>query len=81
MTVNTPNSGVDYLYCTAASSATYPAPCVNTSDAKVTARSHHPGGVVSGLADGSVSFATDSVDLAIWQAYGSIQAGEVVNPL
>jgi len=83
MTVNTPNAGVDLLYCSGPTSATYPGPCTNNggSDAKVSARSHHPGGVVSALGDGSVRFVADSIDLSTWQAYGTIRAGEATAPL
>ena len=40
-------------------------------------RSRHPGGVQVGLADGSARFVPDSVELAIWQAMGSINGEEV----
>ncbi len=36
------------------------------------ARSHHPGGVHVSLADGSVRFVTESIDLQLWQNAGSI---------
>jgi hypothetical protein len=39
------------------------------------ARSHHEGGVHVTLADGSVRFVTDSVDLEIWRNAGSIADG------
>ncbi|MEO2046325.1 MAG: DUF1559 domain-containing protein [Pirellulales bacterium] len=41
-------------------------------------RSRHPGGVHVGMADGSARFATEDVDLEVWQAMGSINQGEVV---
>jgi len=41
-----------------------------------TARSNHPGGVNLGLVDGSVRFISNTVDLAVWQALGSINGGE-----
>jgi prepilin-type N-terminal cleavage/methylation domain-containing protein/prepilin-type processing-associated H-X9-DG protein len=40
------------------------------------ASSYHPGGVNVGLADGSVRFVTDTIDIAAWQALGSINGGE-----
>jgi prepilin-type N-terminal cleavage/methylation domain-containing protein len=41
-------------------------------------RSRHSGGVQVGLTDGSARFVPDSVDLAVWQAMGSIKGDEVV---
>lgn len=43
------------------------------------ARSYHPGGVGYVRVDGSVHFASDSVDDAIWRAYGTIGNGEVIS--
>jgi prepilin-type N-terminal cleavage/methylation domain-containing protein/prepilin-type processing-associated H-X9-DG protein len=40
------------------------------------ARSLHPGGVNVTLADGSVQFVSNSIDLAIWQGIGSINGNE-----
>ncbi|QDT62270.1 hypothetical protein SV7mr_48170 [Stieleria bergensis] len=42
------------------------------------ARSHHPGGVTTALADGSVRFVNDSVDLQVWRNAGSIADREVL---
>jgi prepilin-type N-terminal cleavage/methylation domain-containing protein len=42
------------------------------------ARSQHPGGVQSVMADVSVRFVTNSVDLIVWQAMGSIDGEEAV---
>ena len=43
------------------------------------ANSRHPGGVNVGLADGSVRFVKDSVDLAAWRALGTRNGGEVLS--
>ncbi len=43
-----------------------------------TARSRHPGGVQVLLADGSVRFVQQTINLRVWQALGSIASGEVV---
>ena len=43
------------------------------------ARSYHPGGVNVMMADGSVRFTKDTINLATWQAIASINAGEVVS--
>ena len=39
----------------------------------------HPGGVNSLLADGSVRFVKNSVNLPTWVALGSIAGGEVIS--
>ncbi len=44
-----------------------------------TSRSNHPGGVNYALADGSASFASDGVDLAVWQAL-STRSGDDTTP-
>jgi hypothetical protein len=41
------------------------------------ARSWHTGGVNTGLADGSIRFVTNQVNLDIWRAAGSTNGGEV----
>ena len=43
------------------------------------ARSRHPGGVNVCMADGSVHFVTNNIDLAIWQALISANGGEMVS--
>lgn len=43
----------------------------------MTARSMHPGGVNVAFADGSVTFVSESVDLKVWRAIGSMSGGEV----
>jgi prepilin-type N-terminal cleavage/methylation domain-containing protein len=43
----------------------------------VSARSLHTGGVNCSLGDGSVRFVSDSIDLLIWRAVGTRDAGEV----
>jgi prepilin-type N-terminal cleavage/methylation domain-containing protein/prepilin-type processing-associated H-X9-DG protein len=45
----------------------------------ITARSHHPGGVNSLMADGSVKFMKDTINVVTWQALGSRNGGEVVS--
>ncbi len=76
MTINTPNSGVDYNICV---DTEQPSPCVSTSPRYVSARSHHPGGVMTLFGDGSVHFISDSIDLATWRALGTMSAGEVIS--
>ncbi len=45
--------------------------------AAVTSRSHHPGGVTAGRADGSVKFFSDNVSLFVWTALSTRNGGEV----
>ena len=74
MTYNTPNGGVDQTVCV---DLAKPSPCLSTQNpARVSARSSHPGGVAILLGDGSVRFTNNSVDLTVWRAAGSMQAGE-----
>jgi prepilin-type processing-associated H-X9-DG protein len=42
-------------------------------------RSRHPGGVNVLKADGSVHFVSQNIDLATWQAMGSISGGEIIS--
>lgn len=66
--------------------ASYTAPCVSLGGntwwtrsgvgAQVAARSRHSGGVDTAMADGSVRFVTNNVDLAVWRAAGTRSMGE-----
>ena len=38
----------------------------------------NPGGVLVAFADGHVSFYTDTIELGIWQALGTIAGGEAI---
>jgi len=54
------------------------APCIWTGvNMFLSARSYHTGGVNLGLADGSVRFINDSVDVTAYKALGSRNGGEV----
>ena len=81
MTVMTPNTSAPDVMgaCGAASSAILGAPCVAGSPRYVSARSLHPAGVNVLLADGSVRFVSDNIDLAIWRAAGSMNGGEEIS--
>lgn len=56
-------------------------PCIgghgNGLDNFASARSHHPGGVQAVMADVSVRFVNESIDLVSWQAMGSIDNGDI----
>jgi hypothetical protein len=45
--------------------------------ARMSARSWHVGGVNAGLADGTVRFVPDQINLEIWRAAGSTNGGEI----
>ena len=85
-----PNSPIaDVLYpvwCETALDINQPAmnlPCVpgssDGSDNTAAARSSHAGGVQVALSDGSVQFVADTIDLAVWQAAGSIAGNELTS--
>jgi prepilin-type N-terminal cleavage/methylation domain-containing protein len=46
--------------------------------AAVTSRSYHAGGVMTAMADGSVHFVADTIDLGVWQARSTRDGGESV---
>jgi prepilin-type N-terminal cleavage/methylation domain-containing protein/prepilin-type processing-associated H-X9-DG protein len=52
---------------------------VPSEHAIISARSTHPGGVNSLLADGSVKFMKDSIALNVWRGLGSRAGGEVIS--
>lgn len=56
-------------------------PCGGGSVSEMTAasRSRHPGGVNVLKADGSVHFVSQNLDLATWQAMGSISGGGITS--
>ncbi len=78
-TLETPNSPIaDRVY--SCKSTTWPnAPCASTggtNDHRNFARSYHPGGVNAVLADASVRFITDSINLGTYRALGTRHGGE-----
>ncbi len=74
MTHNTPNSGVDSTVCV---DEEFPGPCLRVSSESVAARSNHSGGVNVAMGDGSVQWVTDGIALAVWQAKGSSDWGDL----
>jgi prepilin-type N-terminal cleavage/methylation domain-containing protein/prepilin-type processing-associated H-X9-DG protein len=81
MTLDTPNSGIDQIVSSSFCRSIPRLPCTVNKNGKVSARSNHTGGVNVGMADGSVRFITNGIDLASWQALSTINGGEVVaNP-
>lgn len=57
----------------------YNLPCAPSreADQSVSPRSRHPGGVHALYADGSVRFASDTIDLTTWRSLGTIAGREV----
>ena len=55
-----------------------PFTAVNNGAQATAAFSHHPGGVNLVLADGSVRFIKNDVDIQTWWALGSIAGGELI---
>ncbi len=55
-------------------------PCAtaSTTNAYLLARSHHPAGVNTAMADGSVRMITNSINTTAWLAMGTREGGEVV---
>ncbi|QDU76020.1 hypothetical protein Pan97_30650 [Bremerella volcania] len=56
------------------------APCADSVSGgfyRVTSRSYHPGGVLTTMADASVSFFPETIDNPIWVALGTRSGGEV----
>jgi hypothetical protein len=55
------------------------APCTSLMGANTTrnyARSYHPGGVMAGIADGSVRFVSETIDLVTYYAVSTRRGGE-----
>ena len=77
MTLNTPNTGTDNTNACVSTSIPN-APCAATGNNQLAARSNHVGGVHVLLGDGSVRFASNNISLAVWQALGSLNAGDIV---
>ncbi len=80
-TLEPPNSPLpDRVY--SCKSTTWPqAPCMSTggtNDHRNFARSYHPGGAVFVLADGSVRFISETIDLPTYHAVSTRRQGEVV---
>jgi prepilin-type processing-associated H-X9-DG protein len=78
MTLDTPNSGIDQISFSSFCDNTPELPCTVNRNGKVSARSHHSGGLNASLADGSVRFVSNTIPLATWQALSTANGGEVI---
>ena len=77
-TNNTPNTTVKDSLRVCVDSPAQALPC-DTADPKTQApRSRHPGGVNVMFGDGSVSFLTNEIDIAVFRGLGTSQGGESV---
>ncbi|XZE21739.1 DUF1559 domain-containing protein [Pirellulaceae bacterium SH449] len=65
-TISIPGYNTDWFRCSEA-------------DGAITPSSNHVGGIQVSMADGSVQFISDSIDLNVWWALGTRNGGEVVN--
>ena len=79
-TLHSPNTSVPDRFNYCLDGKVREAPCTYTgTNVVVSARSQHPGGVMTAMADGSVHFLADTIDLTIYHALGSRAGGEVVD--
>jgi prepilin-type N-terminal cleavage/methylation domain-containing protein/prepilin-type processing-associated H-X9-DG protein len=79
-TINTPNSTAPDVMVAARCPSPPPPqmPCVGGGNRHKTVRSRHPNGVNASLCDGSVRFITNNINLATWQALGTMNGGEAM---
>jgi len=78
MTVNTPNSSAPDVVNWAIQDNDPMTPVSTAGAQHSAARSRHSGGVNVTLADGSIRFVTNAINLTVWRALGSMDGGEVV---
>lgn len=79
MTLNTPNTGTDVMFCTGAADPKAPCTTSSGSNAQQAARSKHTGGVNVLFCDGTVHFISNGIDLASWQALGTMATGDTIS--
>jgi len=77
MTLNTPNSGIDNIHASEFCENTPELPCTVNENGYVSARSKHNGGVNVSMADGSLRYVLDNIDLKTWKALSTINGGEI----
>src|SRR5205807_9781001 len=79
MTISTPNSGTDVMYCRNPMSPDPMAPCSESNPGSASARSRHQGGVNVLFCDGSAKFIINSIDITTWRALGTMAGSEVLS--
>ena len=78
MTLNAPNSGSDVLH-TCSNEAAMPCSVAATRNLiAASARSKHPGGVMTAMCDGSVRFVNNSVEPVTWKSLSTSNLGETL---
>jgi prepilin-type N-terminal cleavage/methylation domain-containing protein/prepilin-type processing-associated H-X9-DG protein len=78
MTDYAPNSSTpDVMYCSPESNDPM-APCVNGTPGFASARSRHVGGVNALMCDCSVHFIANGIDIASWQAMGTMNGDDII---
>jgi len=68
-------------WCSDADRDSPEAPCIRITYQNMvvhTSRSHHPGGVMAGLCDGSVRFISETISLRVWQSLGTRDGKETI---
>ena len=55
-------------------------PCASGGGTVMSARSHHPGGAQVALADGSVRFISETIELNTWHYLGSRSDAQPLGP-
>jgi prepilin-type N-terminal cleavage/methylation domain-containing protein/prepilin-type processing-associated H-X9-DG protein len=79
MTILTPNSSAPDYVDWAIPNGDPLMPVVASEPQYSAARSRHSGGVNVAMCDGSVHFVSNNIDLATWQALGTMNGGETVS--
>jgi len=80
MTIDTPNSGTDVFPYLKPGTTNLPEdpPALKGTYAHKSARSRHPGGVNTVMADCSLRFISDNVSSIVWKAMGTMNGAETV---
>lgn len=80
-TINTPNSSVADEINYSVDTGDPLMPVIRGLNGHCSARSRHTGGVNASRCDGSVSFISGDISPVVWSALGTMNGGEVVDPL
>ena len=78
MTLNPPNSGSDVLHTCSSESTMLCSVAATRNLIAASARSKHPGGVMTAMCDGSVRFVTNTVEPVTWKSLSTSNLGETL---